>query len=86
MKRSDSYDGLGVLISADAKTGLNPRIRDVEPGSPGYRAGLRKDDRIIYINGVNVENFDFSDVLILVQQGLNNNNLQLSVINEGIVF
>ncbi|CAF4445973.1 unnamed protein product [Rotaria socialis] len=86
LKRSDSYDGLGILISADAKTGLNPRIRDVELGSPGHRAGLRKDDRIIYVNGISAENLDFSEVLILVQQGLNNNNLKLSVIHESINF
>ncbi|CAF2133235.1 unnamed protein product [Rotaria magnacalcarata] len=86
LKRSDSYDGLGILISADAKTGLNPRIRDVELGSPGHRAGLRKDDRIIYVNGISAENRDFSEVLILVQEGLNNNNLKFSVIHESINF
>ncbi|CAF2635310.1 unnamed protein product [Rotaria sp. Silwood2] len=86
LKRSNSYDGLGILISADNKTGLNPRIRDIEPGSPAYQIGLRKDDRIIYINGTNVENLEFSEVLILIQQGLNNNNLQFSVMNESILF
>lgn len=57
-------------------------IRDVEPGSPGDRAGLRKNDRIIGVNGVNVENIDFSNVLLLIKQGLEDDNFQLSVIHE----
>ena len=82
LKRTDSYDGLGILITADAETHLNHRIRDIERNSPGYRAGLRMNDRIISINGVNVENTDFNDVLVLIKEGLKNNNLQFSVRNE----
>ena len=86
LKRTDSYDGLGILLSADGETRLNPRIRYVEPASPGDRAGLRKDDRIIYINGIYVENAEFSEVLTLIQNGLNNNHLQFSVTNESILL
>ena len=86
MKRTNSYDGLGILISADAETRLNPCIREVEPTSPSDRMGLRQGDRIISINGVNVENVDFNDVLLLIKQGLNHNHLQLSVINESLSF
>ena len=82
LKRSDSYDGLGISISADTDTRSNHIIRDVEQGSPGYRAGLRPNDRIISVNSINVENVDFSNVLILIRQGLDNDNLQLSVIHE----
>lgn len=85
LKRSNSYDGLGILISADTETHLNARIRDVENGSPGSRAGLRKNDRIINVNGTNVENVEFGDVLLLIKEGLNNNNLQISVIDESII-
>jgi C-terminal processing protease CtpA/Prc len=86
IKRTDSYDGLGIIISADAQTHANPRIRDVEIASPGYRVGLRKNDRIIAVNGINVENVDFSDVLVLIKQGLDDNNLLLSVIKESILM
>jgi C-terminal processing protease CtpA/Prc len=82
LKRRASYDGLGILVSADSQTRLNHFIREVEPSSPGYRAGLRKNDRIISINGVYVENVDFSNVLLLIKQGLDNDNLQLTVIHE----
>lgn len=82
LKRSDSYDGLGILISADSQTRLNHYIREVEPNSPGHLAGLRKNDRIISINGINVENVDFSNVLALIKQGLDNNNLQISVVDS----
>jgi predicted metalloprotease with PDZ domain len=82
LKRTDSYDGLGIAISASTQSRSNHFIREVEQGSPGHRVGLRKNDRIISVNGVNVENVDFSNVLILIKQGLDNDNLQLSVIHE----
>jgi C-terminal processing protease CtpA/Prc len=82
LKRTDSYDGLGIAIAANSESSLNHFIREVELGSPGYRAGLRKNDRIISVNGINVENVDFTNVLILIKQGLDNDNLQLSVIHE----
>jgi C-terminal processing protease CtpA/Prc len=82
LRRTDSYDGLGISIAASSQSSSNHFIRDVEPGSPAHRAGLRPNDRIISINGVNVENVDFSNVLILIKQGLDNDNLQLSVIHE----
>jgi C-terminal processing protease CtpA/Prc len=82
LKRSDSYDGLGIAIAANSESHSNHFIREVEPGSPGDQAGLRKNDRIISVNGINVENVDFTNVLILIKQALDNDNLQLSVIHE----
>lgn len=82
LKRSDSYDGLGISVSADSRTRSNHIIRDVEHGSPAQQVGLRKNDRIISINGTNVENIDFDDVLLLLKHGLDQNNLQLTVIHE----
>ena len=70
------------MLTADAVTRLNHRIHDIEASSPAYRAGLRKNDRLISVNGINVENVEFSDVLVLIKDGLKNNNLQLSVLNE----
>jgi hypothetical protein len=37
------------------------------------------------VNGTNVENVEFGDVLLLIKEGLNNNNLQISVIDESII-
>lgn len=82
LKRYDNYDGLGILIATDAQTRSLHFIRDVEVGSPGARAGLRKDDRIISVNDTNVENMDFDDVLLLIKQGLDDNNLQIAVMRE----
>ena len=82
LRRRDSYDGLGLLISADVDTRMQHCIRDVEPNSPGYHAGLRPNDRIIAVNGINVENIEFGDVLVLIKQGLKEDNLRLTVINE----
>jgi len=82
LRRTDSYDGLGIAIAASSESSSNHFIREVEIGSPGYRAGLRKNDRIISVNDINVENVDFTNVLILIKQGLDNDNLQLSVIHQ----
>lgn len=82
MRRSNDYDGLGIMVAADAKTRNHPFIREVEIGSPAYRAGLRANDRIISVNNVNVENMDFGDVLLLIQQALDNDNLQISVVHR----
>lgn len=82
LQRTDSYDGLGILLSTDPDTRLNHRIREIENDSPGYRAGLRVNDRIVNVNGINVEQTDFNDVLLLIKEGLNNNKLAVSVRNE----
>ncbi len=82
LKRTNKYDGLGIYITTDAETRLKHRIHDLEPNSPGAKIGLRINDRITHVNGINVENTEFGDVLILIKQGLINNNLQFSVINE----
>ncbi|CAF0787520.1 unnamed protein product [Adineta steineri] len=86
LQRTDSYHGLGIVISTDAETRLNHRIRDVEPSSPGSRIGLRKNDRIVNVNGINVENVEFGDVLILIKQGLTKNHLEFTVINEAVLI
>ncbi len=86
LKRTNSYDGLGLILSADPETHLNHRIREIENGSPGSRVGLRKNDRIVKVNDINVENIEFGDVLLLIKQGLTNNNLQFSVINESLLL
>ena len=70
------------MLSTDTQTRSNHFIREIEPGSPADRAGLLKNDRILRINGVNVENVDFSHVLSLIKEGLDIENLQLSVIHE----
>ncbi|CAF1194372.1 unnamed protein product [Adineta ricciae] len=86
LKRTDSYNGLGIVIATDAETRLNHRIRDVEPSSPGCRIGLRKNDRIVNVNGVNVENLEFGNVLMLIKDGLTRNKLEVAVINEAVLI
>lgn len=82
LKSSTDYDGLGITIASDAKTRTHHFIREVEIGSPGHRAGLRQNDRIISVNNVNVENMDFSNVLVLLKEGRENDNLHLTVVHE----
>jgi C-terminal processing protease CtpA/Prc len=82
LRRIEGYDGLGILIATDAQTRSQHFIREVEVGSPAYRAGLRKNDRIIHVNNISVESMDFSNVLMLIKQGLDNDNLQISVVHQ----
>ncbi|KAJ6653727.1 hypothetical protein lerEdw1_008753 [Lerista edwardsae] len=38
-------------------------IRSVDPDSPAYRAGLRPQDKLIEVNGINVEGMKHSEVV-----------------------
>ena len=82
LSRIPGYDGLGIFVATDAETQSQHFIREVEVGSPGHRAGLRKNDRIISVNNVNVEKMEFSNVLLLIKQGLDHDLLRITVIHE----
>ncbi|KAG5854071.1 hypothetical protein ANANG_G00033620 [Anguilla anguilla] len=44
-------------------------IRSVDPGSPAEGAGLKPKDRLIEVNGINVENLRHSEVVACVRSG-----------------
>ncbi|XP_075880188.1 Na(+)/H(+) exchange regulatory cofactor NHE-RF2 isoform X1 [Nelusetta ayraudi] len=44
-------------------------IRSFDPGSPADVAGLRRQDRVIEVNGVNIESMKHSDVVAFIKAG-----------------
>ncbi|KAJ8398729.1 hypothetical protein AAFF_G00419260 [Aldrovandia affinis] len=44
-------------------------IRSLDPGSPADRAGLRPQDRLIEVNGVNIESLRHSEVVAFIKSG-----------------
>ncbi|KAI1886627.1 hypothetical protein AGOR_G00197750 [Albula goreensis] len=44
-------------------------IRSVDPDSPAERAGLKPKDRVIEVNGVNIENLRHSEVVAFIKSG-----------------
>jgi C-terminal processing protease CtpA/Prc len=53
----------------ESKTVLNEFIIDqVVPNSPAFKANLKKDDRIIEINGHNVSKMEISEIQFLIKE------------------
>ncbi|XP_028582726.2 Na(+)/H(+) exchange regulatory cofactor NHE-RF3 [Podarcis muralis] len=55
-------------------------IKEVKEGGPAERAGLQIDDILIEVNGANVENEDYDDVVARIHDG--GNKLKLVVCGE----
>jgi C-terminal processing protease CtpA/Prc len=76
------FDGLGIHIACDKKTRLSPYIHEVENGSPGIKAGLRKNDYILEVNGEDAVFMEFTQLINKIQNHIKENNLSLTVGNE----
>jgi hypothetical protein len=76
------FDGLGIHIACDKKTRLSPYIHEVEPDSPGAKAGLRKNDYILEINGEDAVFMEFTHLIKEIQNFIKENNLCITVGNE----
>ncbi|XP_028842311.1 Na(+)/H(+) exchange regulatory cofactor NHE-RF2 isoform X2 [Denticeps clupeoides] len=50
-------------------------IRSLDPGSPADRAGLRPQDRLIEVNGVNIESMRHAEVVAFIKSGGNETRL-----------
>ncbi|XP_072299574.1 Na(+)/H(+) exchange regulatory cofactor NHE-RF2 [Eucyclogobius newberryi] len=44
-------------------------IRSLDPGSPADQAGLRPQDRLVEVNGVNIEGMRHADVVAFIKRG-----------------
>ncbi|XP_019905384.2 Na(+)/H(+) exchange regulatory cofactor NHE-RF2 [Esox lucius] len=60
--------GYGFNLHSD-KTGRGQFIRSVDPGSPAEYAGLRPLDRLVEVNGVNIEALKHSEVVSFIRGG-----------------
>ncbi|KAM6905009.1 Na(+)/H(+) exchange regulatory cofactor NHE-RF2 [Xenentodon cancila] len=66
--RSDT--GYGFNLHSD-RSRPGQYIRSLDPGSPADQAGLRPQDRLIEVNGVNIEAMRHADVVAFIKKGGN---------------
>ncbi|XP_028979518.2 Na(+)/H(+) exchange regulatory cofactor NHE-RF2 isoform X1 [Esox lucius] len=75
---SDLLPRLCHLVRAETGYGFNLHseksrpgqyIRSLDPGSPADRAGLRPQDRLIEVNGVNIEGMRHAEVVAFIKSG-----------------
>ncbi|TDH02798.1 hypothetical protein EPR50_G00156440 [Perca flavescens] len=64
--RSDT--GYGFNLHSD-RSRPGQYIRSLDPGSPADHAGLRPQDRLIEVNGVNVEGIRHAEVVAFIKKG-----------------
>ncbi|XP_040578756.1 Na(+)/H(+) exchange regulatory cofactor NHE-RF3 isoform X2 [Lepeophtheirus salmonis] len=65
--RSSKEEKFGFSLLTDKSTDTQ-HIGNVYPGTPAYRAGVKPHDRIIEVNGVNVENIEHKDIVAKVNK------------------
>uniref|UniRef100_A0A3B4BER1 Na(+)/H(+) exchange regulatory cofactor NHE-RF n=1 Tax=Periophthalmus magnuspinnatus TaxID=409849 RepID=A0A3B4BER1_9GOBI len=66
MARSDT--GYGFNLHSD-RSRPGQYIRSLDPGSPADQAGLRPQDRLIEVNGVNIEGMRHGEVVAFIKRG-----------------
>ncbi|XDV12485.1 hypothetical protein PO909_001152, partial [Leuciscus waleckii] len=81
---SELLPRLCFLVRSEAGYGFNLHseksrpgqyIRALDPGSPADRAGLKPQDRLIEVNGVNIENMRHAEVVAFIKNGGNETRL-----------
>ncbi|XP_036798451.1 Na(+)/H(+) exchange regulatory cofactor NHE-RF2-like [Oncorhynchus mykiss] len=60
--------GYGFNLHSD-RTRRGQFIRSVDPGSPAQHADLRSRDRLVEVNGVNIEALRHSEVVAFIRGG-----------------
>lgn len=73
-----SFSGLGLHIgdpkssssTSELKKTGNNMIRKIEPNSPAETGGLKPGDRILEINGENVENIEYNNLVNKLRDAL----------------
>jgi len=72
--------GIGATLSFDKDTGY-AKIHQVIPGSAALKAGLRKDDQILSVNGEKFKGKTLTDMVILIR-GPVGQSVKLKVLRE----
>lgn len=62
LENAGKYVGIGAVVTQDDKTGVISVVRAIE-GSPAEKAGLKKDDIIVKVNGKEVTGMDLTTVV-----------------------
>uniref|UniRef100_A0A3P9IXF5 Na(+)/H(+) exchange regulatory cofactor NHE-RF n=1 Tax=Oryzias latipes TaxID=8090 RepID=A0A3P9IXF5_ORYLA len=63
-----SETGYGFNLHSD-RSRPGQYIRSLDPGTPADRAGLRPQDRLIEVNGVNIEGMRHAEVVAFIKKG-----------------
>ncbi|KAL4648576.1 Na(+)/H(+) exchange regulatory cofactor NHE-RF2-like [Arapaima gigas] len=61
-------EGYGFNLHSD-KRRTGQYVRSVDPSSPAERAGLQPKDRLIEVNGVNIEHLKHAEVVAIIKRG-----------------
>ncbi len=72
LKLIPEFSGLGISLAA------NGVINSVEPNSPAEKAGLKKDNKIVEVNGIDVKNLSNKEIAKAIKE--NEKNLQIGVV------
>lgn len=78
--RRPDFDGYGFNLHADKQRRLQ-YVGAVDPGSPAEAAGLRANDTIVEVNGVNVEGTNHRDIVERIKAVPN--ETRLLVVDDG---
>lgn len=76
-----SYQGIGVIISY-GETNDEIIVEAPYKGSPGYKAGLLPQDRIIKVDGVEVSGMELTDIVKLIK-GEKGTDVVLTIVRDG---
>ncbi|CAF1208220.1 unnamed protein product [Rotaria sordida] len=83
LKKDPTYNGYGLVLRY--QNGLH-LIDQVEEDSPAFKAGLREDDIILFVDKKNVELLTHDDVKILIRKlSLSNTNIDLILMKKNDV-
>lgn len=70
---SGTYTGIGIEIVANSAS--KPMVNSVFPNSPAEKAGLKSGDLFMAIDGVNISDYDISDVTALLKNKIKTVNI-----------
>lgn len=80
IEKSGKLTGIGATLEFDDKLGLI-RVLDVLPNSPALKAGLKKDDIFLSVNGQKIKGKKLPEVVALVR-GPAGQNVHLKVLRD----
>jgi predicted metalloprotease with PDZ domain len=80
LRKSRTYDGYGLVLLFQKHLHV---IGEVDEASPTYRAGLRRNDVIIFVGKTNVEKLVHDDVKVMIRaMALASNRVELAVLSK----
>lgn len=75
---SGTYCGIGALVSQNVYTGIITIVRPFKEG-PAYKAGMHKDDRILFVDNMDVTGMELSEV-VKYMKGEPGTNVDITVL------